>query len=67
MQIIVSDLIATGLTQQELADMVPCGQSTISAYLKGNRGTNPSYQIGKQLEVLHKKFCSKKKSNQVNQ
>lgn len=54
---ITSDLLASGLTQQELADLVPCGQSTIAAYLAGTRGSRPSKQIGDRLEQLHADRC----------
>lgn len=57
-QKITSDLLASGLTQQELADLVPCGQSTIAAYLAGTRGSRPSKQIGDRLEALHAERCS---------
>lgn len=56
-QKITSDLLASGLTQQELADLVPCGQSTIAAYLAGTRGSRPSKQIGDRLEQLHADRC----------
>ena len=56
-QKITSELLASGLTQQELADLVPCGQSTIAAYLAGTRGSRPSMQIGGRLEQLHKERC----------
>jgi len=57
-QKITADLLASGLTQQELADLVPCGQSTIAAYLSGTRGSRPSKQIGDRLEELHAERCS---------
>lgn len=53
-QKITSELIATGLTQQELAGLVPCSQPTISAFLMGTRGSRPSLQIGTRLLELHK-------------
>lgn len=53
MQKITSELIDTGLTQQELAVLVPCSQSTISAFLNGNRGSRPSLVIGHRLLQLH--------------
>jgi len=56
-QKITSDLLASGLTQQELAGLVPCGQSTIAAYLAGTRGSRPSKQIGDRLEQLHAERC----------
>jgi predicted transcriptional regulator len=56
-QKITSDLIKSGLTQQQLADLVPCGQSTIAAYLAGTRGARPSKAIGDRLEQLHAERC----------
>jgi predicted transcriptional regulator len=56
-QKITSDLIKSGLTQQQLADLVPCGQSTIAAYLAGTRGARPSKVIGDRLEQLHEERC----------
>lgn len=54
----VSDLLNTGLTQQQLADLVPCSQSTINAYLKGERGARPSWEIGQRLNDLHQERCA---------
>lgn len=59
-QKITSDLIKSGLTQQQLADLVPCGQSTIAAYLAGTRGARPSKLIGDRLEALHAERCGEK-------
>ena len=56
-QKITSDLIASGLTQQALADLVPCAQSTIAAYLAGTRGARPSKFMGDRLEQLHAERC----------
>lgn len=56
-QKIVSELLESGLTQQELADLVPCQQSTISSYLKGTRGKRPSFEIGLRIIDLHKQRC----------
>ena len=53
----VLDLLATGITQKELADMVPCSQSLIAAFANGTRGKQPSMVIGNQLLSLHKKLC----------
>lgn len=63
-QKITSDLIASGLTQQQLADLVPCAQSTIAAYLAGTRGARPSKQIGDRLEELHTERCGKSAGEQ---
>lgn len=56
-QKITRDLLESGLTQQELADLVPCGQSTIAAYLAGTRGARLSKAIGDRLEALHAERC----------
>lgn len=56
-QKITNDLIDSGLTQQELADLVPCGQSTINAFSNGKRGQRPSLVIGSRLVELHKERC----------
>ena len=56
-QKITSELIASGLTQQELADLVPCGQSTIIAFLMGHRGKRVSKFIGDRLEEIHLQRC----------
>ena len=61
-QKITSDLIKSGLTQQQLADLVPCGQSTIAAYLAGTRGTRPSKAIGDRLEQLHAERCNEREA-----
>lgn len=52
------DLLASGLTQQELANLVPCSQSLINAFSKGKRGSNPTYVIAKRLLELHSQRCS---------
>lgn len=57
-QKIVSELLDTDLNQQDLADLVPCHQSTISAFLNGSRGSRPSLTIGLRLAELHKARCS---------
>jgi len=54
---LTSDLIETGLTQQELANLLLCSQSTIAAYLNGTRGTNLTKAIGDRLEHLHEQLC----------
>lgn len=61
MQKIVSDLLATELTQAQLAELVPCSQATINAFLHGDRGKRPSFAIGLRLNNLHTKRCLSKK------
>ena len=57
---ITSEILASGLTQQELAEKVPCSQSLISALIRGERGTRLSFQIGQSLLKIHKQRCKKK-------
>ena len=64
---ITSELLASGLTQQELADKAGCSQSLISALLRGERGTRLSFEIGSRLLNLHKRRCSKRKTELMNQ
>lgn len=59
----VNDILASGLTQQELADLVPCSQATICAYANGDRGARPSLQIGLRLSELHKERCAQPSSS----
>ena len=56
---ITEELLATGLTQQALADKVPCSQSAINAFSRGNRGRRPTLTIGLRLLELHKELCGK--------
>ncbi|MCC6071440.1 hypothetical protein ACFSQU_18025 [Massilia sp. GCM10020059] len=57
-QKITSEILKTGLTEQELADLVPCSQSTINAFRNGKRGQRPSLAIGVRLLDLHRERCS---------
>ena len=57
-QKITQDLLATGLTQQQLADLASCSQSTINAFAGGRRGLRPSLAIGMRLLTLHQDRCS---------
>lgn len=54
---ITSDLLSSGLTQQQLASLVPCSQSTIAAFVSGTRGSNPTYVIATRLLALHAERC----------
>lgn len=56
-QIIVSNLLATNLTQAKLAELVPCSQSLISSLITGARGKRISKNIGDRLEELHAELC----------
>lgn len=57
-QKITQDLLATGLTQQQLADLALCSQSTINAFAGGRRGLRPSLAIGMRLLALHQDRCT---------
>lgn len=54
---ITEELLATGLTQKALADIVPCSQAAISAFSRGIRGQRPTLTIGLRLMVLHQELC----------
>ena len=56
---ITEALLATGLTQQALAERVPCSQSAISKFSRGNRGSRLTLAIGLRLIELHKELCGK--------
>lgn len=58
---LISELRSTGLTQQALADLVPCSQSTINAYENGNRSKRPAYDIVSRLMALHAERCGKER------
>jgi transcriptional regulator with XRE-family HTH domain len=62
-QKITLDLLATGLTQQELAALVPCSQSLIAAFASGARGKQPSMVIGNSLLKLHRSRCTKPRND----
>lgn len=57
-QKITSELRSTGLTQQALADLVPCSQATINAYENGNRARRPAFAIVSRLIELHAERCA---------
>ncbi|WP_048996782.1 transcriptional regulator [Burkholderia multivorans] len=49
----VSDLLGSGLTQSQLARLIPCSQSLVSALLNGARGSRVSYSIASKIVELH--------------
>ena len=59
-QNVITELRATGLTQQALADLVPCSQSTINAYENGTRSKRPAFDIVSKLIALHAARCGAK-------
>lgn len=56
----VIELLATGMTQQQLADRVMCSQSLIAAFVNGTRGKQPSLNIGVRVIELHAEICGGK-------
>lgn len=59
LQTIATEIISTGLTQQQLADLIPCHQTTINAILKGRRGLkNPSARISDRLREIYAARCA---------
>lgn len=56
-QKITAELLATGLTQKQLADKVPCSQAAINAFSRGIRGRRPTFAIGQRLLDLHRELC----------
>lgn len=46
----LGDLVKTGLSQQEIAELVGTSQPTINRALKG---TGVRYDVGKNIERLH--------------
>jgi predicted transcriptional regulator len=62
-QTTVAEILASGLTQMELASLVPCSQSAVSSLLTGARGARISKRIGDRLEEIHFERCVKRKSS----
>lgn len=53
-QTIITDLQERGMTQQEIADAIPCSQNYISDLSRGIKGKRLSYEIAQGLLALHK-------------
>lgn len=51
---LISDLIASGLTQAQIAERVGCSQATVSELMNGKTET-PNFALGTALVALHKK------------
>lgn len=52
-QIAIAELLRSGLTQAQLAGMIPCSQSLVSALLNGTRGARTSHKIASRVVELH--------------
>lgn len=57
---LISELIASGMTQVQIAQKAGCTQASISDLATG-RTENPAYSIGSALIALHKKATRKRK------
>ena len=53
---IIQDLIDSGLTQAQIAELALTGQSHISGLLRGER-KQPGWALGDRLLALHRKRC----------
>ncbi|MCX8566854.1 MAG: hypothetical protein ON057_001581 [Glomeribacter sp. 1016415] len=62
----VLKLLATGLTQNKLAQLVPCSQSMISALSLGRRGHRFSYKIGSRLISLYEERCCPASAKEIS-
>ena len=56
-RVMVQELLATGLTQGELAKRLPCTQSNISRIAKGEY--SPRFDLGVAIEALHTELVTK--------
>lgn len=61
-QSIVNELRQFGMTQQEIADSVPCSQNYISDISRGVCGKRPSHDIAAGLLKLHRTVFKKAKA-----
>jgi len=58
-KLIITELVASGSTQVQIAAVCGCSQATISELLRGLI-KQPSYPIGEALLSMHKKHSRKK-------
>lgn len=57
----VTEILETGIKQRDLAALVPCSPSLISALFLGERGKNISFAIGTRLAELHKRMVKNRR------
>jgi len=55
---IIHDLVCSGLTQAQIADLAATGQSHVSGLLRGER-KQPGWALGERLLALHRARCGK--------
>ena len=58
-QVVISDLVAAGMTQEEIAKDANCSQAFVSDLKNGNR-KDCRYEIGAALVALHEKVLKQK-------
>lgn len=58
---LIAELLASGLTQVQIAEKAGCKQASISDLYTG-KTIQPSYAIGSALVALHKKATRRKQS-----
>lgn len=56
---LIADLIASGLTQMQIAEKAGCKQASISDLSTG-KTNQPSYAIGSALVAMHKRAMRRK-------
>jgi hypothetical protein len=61
----VLSLLDTGLTQKQLAVLVPCSPALIQKFSDGTRGSRPSFAIATSLAKLHIDMCVKRRKTSV--
>lgn len=52
---IIGDIVASGMTQQEIAALVGTSQGHVSDILRGRRGKRVSFEIATRILALHKR------------
>lgn len=57
----VAEILNTGITQKDLASLIPCSPSLVSALFLGERGKNISFAIGTRLAELHKRMVKNRR------
>ena len=57
----VADLMAAGLSQRQIADLVGVSQPHISDLHAGKRGKRIGYELGKRLDELHQQRCAQER------
>jgi transcriptional regulator with XRE-family HTH domain len=58
-QILISEILASGLTQTEVAKAIMCSQATVSDIARGLQKTT-TLNLGLRILALHKKVAKKK-------